>query len=52
MAIVSALAQEQHGLIGQLRNPRKLVHAGRDFWLGELHGVSVVLGLSRIGPCY
>ena len=49
MAIVSALAQEQHGLIGQLRNPRKLVHAGRDFWLGELHGVSVVLALSRIG---
>lgn len=49
MAIVSALAQEQHGLIGQLRNPRKAVHAGRDFWLGALHGVSVVLALSRIG---
>ena len=49
MAIVSALAQEQRGLIGQLRNPRKLVHAGRDFWLGELYGVPVVLALSRIG---
>ena len=49
MAIVSALAQEQHGLIGQLRNPRKRVHAGRDFWLGELYGVPVVLALSRIG---
>ena len=49
MAILSALAQEQRGLIGQLRNPRKLVHAGRDFWLGELQGVPVVLALSRIG---
>lgn len=49
MAIVSALAQEQRGLIGQLRNPRKRVHAGRDFWLGELQGIPVVLALSRIG---
>ena len=49
LAILSALAQEQRGLVGQLRNPRKLVHAGRDFWLGELHGVPVVLALSRIG---
>lgn len=49
MAIVSALAQEQRGLIGQLQNPRKRVHAGRDFWLGELYGVPVVLALSRIG---
>ena len=49
MAILSALAQEQRGLIGQLRNPRKLVHAGRDFWRGELQGMPVVLALSRIG---
>ena len=49
MAILSALAQEQRGLVGQLHNPRKLVHAGRDFWLGELYGVPVVLALSRIG---
>ncbi|SFC21213.1 methylthioadenosine nucleosidase /adenosylhomocysteine nucleosidase [Polaromonas sp. OV174] len=48
-AILSALAQEQHGLIDLLQQPRKLSHAGRDFWLGELHGQPVVLALSKIG---
>ena len=49
IAILSALAQEQHGLIGQLQHPRRVVHAGRDFWLGHLHGWPVVLALSKIG---
>ncbi len=49
IAILSALAQEQHGLIGLLLQPRKVRHAGRDFWLGELHGHPVVLALSKIG---
>ncbi|MFC5520092.1 5'-methylthioadenosine/adenosylhomocysteine nucleosidase [Polaromonas jejuensis] len=48
-AILSALAQEQLGLIELLKQPRKLIHAGRDFWLGDLHGQPVVLALSRIG---
>ena len=48
-AILSALAQEQQGLIEQLDNPRQLVRAGRDFWLGRLHGQEVVLACSRIG---
>ena len=48
-AILSALAQEQHGLIELLVNPSKVSHAGRDFWLGDLHGQRVVLGLSKIG---
>lgn len=48
-AILSALAQEQHGLIELLRNPNKVTHAGRSFWLGKLHGQSVVLALSKIG---
>jgi adenosylhomocysteine nucleosidase len=48
-AILSALAQEQHGLIEQLQNASQVTHAGRDFWLGDLHGQPVVLGLSRIG---
>ena len=48
-AILSALWQEQHGLISLLQQPRKVTHAGRDFWLGHLHGQSVVLGLSKIG---
>lgn len=49
IAILSALPQEQHGLIELLRQPRKVIHAGRDFWQGELHGQPVVLALSKIG---
>ncbi len=48
-AILSALPQEQHGLIELLRQPRKVSHAGRDFWQGELHGRPVLLALSKIG---
>lgn len=48
-AILSALAEEQHGLLELLQQPQKTRHAGRDFWQGELHGQPVVLALSRIG---
>lgn len=48
-AILSALAEEQHGLIDLLRGAHKTRHAGRDFWQGELHGQPVVLALSKIG---
>jgi adenosylhomocysteine nucleosidase len=48
-AILSALAQEQQGLIEQLDAPRQVHRAGRDYWLGRLHGRDVVLALSRIG---
>lgn len=48
-AILSALAEEQHGLMELLHRPQKISHAGRVFWLGELHGQRVVLALSRIG---
>ncbi|MGH8804870.1 MAG: 5'-methylthioadenosine/adenosylhomocysteine nucleosidase [Polaromonas sp.] len=48
-AILSALPQEQHGLIELLRHPHKVRHAGRDFWQGDLHGQPVVLALSKIG---
>ena len=48
-AILSALAPEQRGLIELLRHPKKVTHAGRDFWQGDLHGQPVVLALSRIG---
>lgn len=33
----------------QLHRPERISRAGRDFWLGELHGQRVVLALSRIG---
>lgn len=48
-AILSALAEEQHGLIELLHQPRKVRHAGRDFWHGALHGQPVVLAVSGIG---
>ena len=48
-AILSALAQEQQGLIELLTNPVLVKRAGRDFWCGELQGRRVVLALSKIG---
>lgn len=48
-AILSALAEEQQGLLELLQQPQKSSHAGRDFWQGRLHGQPVVLALSRIG---
>ena len=49
VAILSALPQEQRGLMELLQRPRKVIHASRDFWLGDLHGQLVVLALSKIG---
>jgi adenosylhomocysteine nucleosidase len=48
-AILSALAEEQQGLLVQLENPVQVTRAGRDFWCGELQGHRVVLALSRMG---
>lgn len=48
-AILSALAQEQQGLIERLQGARRVQRAGRDYWQGWLHGQPVVLALSRIG---
>lgn len=48
-AILSALAEEQAGLLELLHRPERVNRAGRDFWRGELQGQRVVLALSRIG---
>jgi adenosylhomocysteine nucleosidase len=48
-AILSALPEEQHGLIEQLVDPVRIGRAGREFWRGELQGQPVVLALSRVG---
>ena len=48
-AILSALPEEQSGLVALLQAPQRRVHAGRVFWTGSLHGHSVVLALSGIG---
>ena len=49
IAILSALAEEQLGLIELLKQPLKVTHARRDFWQGDLHGQPVILALSKIG---
>jgi adenosylhomocysteine nucleosidase len=49
LAILSALAEEQAGLLEQLQDARRTLHAGRAFWQGSLEGLPVVLALSRIG---
>lgn len=48
-AILSALPEEQSSLVQHLSHPQRLMHAGRAFWLGDLHGRRVVLALSGIG---
>jgi adenosylhomocysteine nucleosidase len=49
LAILSALVEEQRGLIDHLQDRQQVVHAGRSFWLGRLEGLPVVLTVSRIG---
>ena len=49
LAILSALAQEQAGLLEQLEQRSSVCHAGRDFHCGLLAGKPVVLALARIG---
>lgn len=48
-AILSALPEEQQGLIDLLAGASTVRHAGRDFHTGGIAGQPVVLGLSRIG---
>lgn len=49
IAILSALAEEQEGLLEHLQDARRVDHGGRVFWTGRLQGLPVVLALSRIG---
>jgi adenosylhomocysteine nucleosidase len=49
LAIVSALLDEQKGLLDQLQQPTKHVRAGRTFWCGQWAGHKVVLVLSKVG---
>lgn len=48
-AILSALPEEQSGLLAALQHPQRVQHAGRAFTSGLLHGQPVVLVLSGIG---
>lgn len=49
LAIVSALLDEQKGLLEQLQQPQKRIRAGRTFWCGQWAGHEVVLVLSKVG---
>jgi adenosylhomocysteine nucleosidase len=48
-AIVSAMQQELSAVLALLPDEQKQRAAGRDFWVGHLHGQEVVAVLSRIG---
>lgn len=49
IAILSALPEEQQGLVHAMSTARTVMRAGREFSVGVLHGQPVVLALSRIG---
>ena len=49
IAIVSAMHDELSQLLALMPDEHKQTRAGRDFWLGHLHGHDVVLVLSGIG---
>ena len=49
LAIMSALLDEQRGLLEQLVSPQRVKRAGRTFWCGQWAGQDVVLVLSKVG---
>jgi adenosylhomocysteine nucleosidase len=49
LAIISAMHEELSAVLALMPDERKQVVAGREFWVGHLHGHDVVAVLSRIG---
>ena len=49
LGIVSALAEEQQGLVEAMQGPYKLMHGMRAYTLGKLWEIDAVCVLSRIG---
>ena len=49
LGIISALAEEQQGLLERLEQPVCVKRAGREFWHGSYSSHRLVIGLSRIG---
>jgi adenosylhomocysteine nucleosidase len=49
LGIISALSEEQQGLVEAMQSPYKLIHGQREYWLGTLWEIDAVCVLSRIG---
>lgn len=49
LGIISALHEEQEGLVEAMQGPHKAVHGMRDYWTGKLGHIDAVCVLSRIG---
>lgn len=49
LGIISALHEEQQGLVEAMQGPAKLIHGMRDYSVGQLWGIDAVCVLSRIG---
>lgn len=49
LGIISALAEEQAGLVEAMQGPYKLMHGMREYTSGNLWGIDAVCVLSRIG---
>lgn len=49
LGIISALAEEQQGLVEAMESPSKLIHAKREYRVGQLWKIDAVCVLSRIG---
>jgi len=49
LGIISALHEEQQGLVEAMQKPQELVHGMRTYWAGQLWEIDAVCVLSRIG---
>jgi adenosylhomocysteine nucleosidase len=49
LGIISALHEEQQGLVEAMQKPYKLMHGMREYWGGTLWEIDAVAVLSRIG---
>jgi adenosylhomocysteine nucleosidase len=49
LGIISALHEEQQGLVEAMHSPAKRIHGMREVWVGKLWEIDAVCVLSRIG---
>jgi adenosylhomocysteine nucleosidase len=49
LGIISALSEEQQGLVEAMQGAYKLIHGQREYWVGQLWEIDAVCVLSRIG---